>query len=424
MGPNDYSLGDGGLTEEHAEEESGARNDVDRLHRFVERMPKVELHAHLNGCVREETLLELAAERQWTLSSVLVTHHHNHNNSNNSFTNARSRSLSDCFKVFEDIGKCVDTLPTLRRIAQEALEDFAQHHVAYLELRSTPKCLWTDSSRLVQGTKRDYVETLLSVFSEYETNTTTQEAQPTVSSSDLNHHHNPDPNRDDITPTFQRLPLIPRLILSIDRSKSAQDAMDTAQLAVELFQCYPDYVVGVDLGGNPTKNDFCHFRAALNVAREAGLKITLHCGEIPCSEEGSEAFAEAKAMVDFAPHRLGHALLLPPLLRQQVMELKIPVECCPTSNVMTLELATHCDGNLIEGLQSHPQLAHWLDAQHPMSISTDDSGVFHTNPTRELLLLSESWNVTHTDLERIVLDSLHHSFDPHIPSMLKDSFLQ
>ena len=111
--------------------------------------------------------------------------------------------------------------------------------------------------------------------------------------------------------------------------------MDTAQLAVELFQCYPQYVVGVDLGGDLTKNDFCHFEPALKVAQEAGLKITLHCGEIPCSEEGSEAFAEAQAMVDFAPHRLGHALLLPPLLRQQVMDLQIPVECCPTSNVMT-----------------------------------------------------------------------------------------
>jgi hypothetical protein len=72
----------------------------------------------------------------------------------------------------------------------------------FLELRSTPKYLWTDSSRLIQGTKHNYVETLLSVFSEYEyeTKTTTQD-QPTVSSSDLK--HNPDSNSDDSMVTFQ-----------------------------------------------------------------------------------------------------------------------------------------------------------------------------------------------------------------------------
>jgi adenosine deaminase len=41
---------------------------MEKLKSFVDRIPKIELHAHLNGCVRESTLLELAKERGIQLS--------------------------------------------------------------------------------------------------------------------------------------------------------------------------------------------------------------------------------------------------------------------------------------------------------------------------------------------------------------------
>ena len=91
-------------------------------------------------------------------------------------------------------------------------------------------------------------------------------------------------------------------------------------------------------------------------------------------------------------------------------DLKIPVESCPTSNVMTLELAKHFDGSLLDGLREHPQLENWLQTKHPISIGTDDPGVFHTTATKELLLLQKAFHLDKTDLQRISLDSINQAF--------------
>jgi adenosine deaminase len=88
---------------------------------------------------------------------------------------------------------------------------------------------------------------------------------------------------------------------------------------------------------------------------------------------------------------------------------------------MTLELATSFHGNLVQGLRRHPRLAHWLQSGYPISVSTDDSGVFHTDPTKELLLLAISHGVDAHALRQIVLQSIQHAFcDDRTKSMLEE----
>lgn len=140
------------------------------------------------------------------------------------------------------------------------------------------------------------------------------------------------------------------------------------------------------------------------------MKITIHCGEVPCDDGYGSTFQEFKAILDFVPDRLGHALLLPTSLRSTLDTLRIPVESCPTSNVMTLELATYVHGHIVKGLQRHPQLGHWLETGYPISISTDDCGVFHTNPTKELLLLALAWEVDQATLRQIQINSVNDCF--------------
>jgi adenosine deaminase len=178
----------------------------------------------------------------------------------------------------------------------------------------------------------------------------------------------------------------------------------------------------MDLGGNPSRADFRQFESVFQRVREAGLKVTIHCGEVPCGEIEQEeedprlrmAFQSAKAILDFGPDRIGHALLLPKTLQSQLDQLQIPVECCPTSNVMTLELALHHNGNLIQGLRGHPQLERWLRTEYPISTSTDDSGVFNTNPTKELLLLAVAWGIDKERLKRMIMSvAERHCFCDH-----------
>lgn len=140
-------------------------------------------------------------------------------------------------------------------------------------------------------------------------------------------------------------------------------------------------------------------------------------GEVPCGDSANDtnvklakAYEEAKAVVHFMPDRLGHALLLPDSIQSLLDKSRIPIETCPTSNVMTLELATSFHGNLIEGLKCHPRLKHWLETKYPISVSTDDSGVFHTDPTKELLLVAIAYELDEKTLKRIVLKSMEHAF--------------
>lgn len=362
----------------------------------------MELHAHLNGCIRESTLFELAAERNVTLSDHHFCQSDTFSSSPGSMYNVRPRSLQDCFNMFAEIPKCVNDLVSLRRITSEALDDFACHHVAYLELRSTPKRLKRDYQQTHETkicTKKEYIETIVSVMKEFELREQARFEQETIN---------------DASP---RLPLIPRFIVSVDRSASIDDAMEHVQLAIGMYQSGNEYIVGVDLGGNPTKNDFRDYESAFRLARDAGLKVTIHCGEVPCGESTNDedeklakAFREAQAVLRFRPDRLGHALLLPDSLQSTLDGSHIAIETCPTSNVMTLELATSFHGNLIEGLKCHPRLGHWLESDYPISVSTDDSGVFHTDPTKELLLLAVAYNLNEVTLKKIAVQSMDHAF--------------
>lgn len=73
------------------------------------------------------------------------------------------------------------------------------------------------------------------------------------------------------TTGYVRLPLIPRLIVSVDRSGTVDQAKENIELAVEFFQQSDGVVVGVELGGNPTRNDFRMFQSVFESARKQGL---------------------------------------------------------------------------------------------------------------------------------------------------------
>jgi len=383
-----------------------------RLHIFCKATPKIELHAHLNGSIRESTLVDLARERGVQLSPKLhapaqqldhagdTEQNRNRHIAESHMYNTKPRNLLECFEIFEEIPKCVNDLKALQRITREALEDFANENVAYLELRSGPKCLLFDSlssEHTEVCTKRRYVESIVDIMKEFEKkeNDRYQEEKTGIG--------------------FCRLPLIPRLLISVDRSGTLDQALENISLAVELFQSGNLYVVGVELGGNPTRNDFCLFEPAFKIARDAGLRVAIHCGEVSCATENSNqdpSYNENMAILDFRPDRLGHALLLPDTIMEKLLNDPIPVECCPTSNVMTLELALHHGGSLVDGMQMHPQLNKWLMREYPISINTDDPGLFCTNSTREILLVAKACHVGEQVLARIILDSIEHIFEP------------
>uniref|UniRef100_A0A5B7A1B6 Putative adenosine/AMP deaminase family protein n=1 Tax=Davidia involucrata TaxID=16924 RepID=A0A5B7A1B6_DAVIN len=318
-------------------------------------MPKVELHAHLNGSIRESTLLELARVlgEKGAINFSDVEHAILKND----------RSLCEVFKLFDLIHILTTDHKTVTRITKEVVEDFAAENVVYLELRTTPKR--NDS---IGMSKQSYMEAVI-------------EGLRAVSVVDVDFAPHKlsvggpvsFPHMNDTCNGTVRKKIYVRLLLSIDRRETTEAAMETVKLAVEMRDLG---VVGIDLSGNPIVGEWSTFLPALKFAREQGLSITLHCGEVPNRKEIS-------AMLDFIPGRIGHACCLEDEDWEKSKSFKIPVEICLTSNIRTERFPS---------IDVH----HFVDlynAKHPMALCTDDAGVFSTSLSGEYILASSTFGL-------------------------------
>jgi adenosine deaminase len=194
----------------------------------VRLIPKVELHAHLHGSIRTNTLTELAHEYRSEAAMLLES----------------NRDLEKCFGIFDLIHRTISGVDAVRRVVREVLEDFMNENVIYLELRTTPR-------KLTDGTNREqYLDVVLSVISE----------------------HN----------ALYGDRMVTRLLLSIDRAKSMEENQSVLQLALQSREKFGDLVVGIDLSGNPMKgNVIDELLPILQQCRDAGFRITMHAAEVP-----------------------------------------------------------------------------------------------------------------------------------------------
>ncbi|CAH1423810.1 unnamed protein product [Lactuca virosa] len=311
-------------------------------------MPKVELHAHLNGSIRNSTLLELARELGEKGTIVFSDFEH--------VIKKNDRSLREVFKLFDLIHIVTTDHKTITRITKEVVEDFAAENVVYLELRTTPK-----KNDSIGMSKRSYMEAVV-------------EGLRSIRNLDINFSSD---DFDKYSSTNEKKIFV-RLLLSIDRRESTESAMETVNLALEMRDVG---VVGIDLSGNPTVGEWATFFPALKFAREQGLSVTLHCGEVPNS-------VEIQSMLDFLPGRIGHACCFQDQEWRKLKSSKIPVEICLTSNIRT---------ETISSIDVH-HFAELYKANHPIVLCTDDSGVFSTNLSTEYALVSSTFGLGRMEL--------------------------
>uniref|UniRef100_A0A7N0SWC9 Adenosine deaminase domain-containing protein n=1 Tax=Kalanchoe fedtschenkoi TaxID=63787 RepID=A0A7N0SWC9_KALFE len=330
------------------------KREVEEMMEWCVSMPKVELHAHLNGSVRDSTLLELARDlgEKGIIEFADVEH----------VILKNDRSLVEVFKLFDLIHILTTDHSTVTRITREVVEDFAAENVVYLELRTTPK-----RNELKGMSKRSYVDAVLLGLRSVEhvdvvlTNAFSNGKISAVSS----------PAKNGST----RKRIYVGLLLSIDRRETTASAMETVKLALEMRELG---IVGIDLSGDPRLGNWSTFLPALEFAREQGQFITLHCGEVYNPDE-------VRAMLDFSPHRIGHACLFEDDAWTKLKSSKIPVEICLTSNVRT-ETITSYDVHHFADLH---------EAKHPIVVCTDDSGVFSTSLSDEYRLAASTFGHPH-----------------------------
>ncbi|XP_052183598.1 N6-mAMP deaminase isoform X2 [Diospyros lotus] len=337
-------------------------------------MPKIELHAHLNGSIRGSTLLELARGLGEKGTIVFSEVEHAILNSD--------RSLHEVFKLFDLIHIVTTDHTIVTRITREVVEDFAADNVVYLELRTTPK-----RNDLKGMTKQSYIEAVLKGLSDVAT------VDVDLACQDLSTKNSVDSCAiSNLCDGTTRKKIYVRLLLSIDRRESTESAMETVKLALAMRHLG---VAGIDLSGNPIVGKW-----------EEDLPITLHCGEVPNP-------VEIQAMLDFLPRRIGHACCFGEEEWRMLKSYKIPVEICLTSNIRT---------ETISSLDVH-HFADLYNAEHPIVLCTDDSGVFSTSLSGEYSLASSTFGLGRIEMFRLAQKAIEFVFaDDAVKGELRQMF--
>lgn len=318
---------------------------------FFEKLPKTDLHVHLDGSLRLETMLELAAQEGVKLPGETpdelrrVMH-----------LGENTGSLVEYLKAFDVTLRVMQTEEALTRIAYELAEDAAKENVRYMEVRYAPMLHTRKGLKL----------------------TTVVEAVVTGLRQAQNDHG-----------------IESTVIVCGIRNISPESSLEMAQLAV----AYKNRgVVGFDLAGAEYDHPAKHHRGAFQLVRDNNVNVTIHAGEAYGPESIHQAIHVCGA------HRIGHGCRLREDgdLLHYVNDHRISLECCPSSNVQT---------GAIRDLASHP-IKLYKDLGLRVTVNTDNRLVTDTTVSKELWLCHKQMGFSMADLKQVVLSGFKSAFLP------------
>jgi aminodeoxyfutalosine deaminase len=185
-------------------------------------------------------------------------------------------------------------------------------------------------------------------------------------------------------------------ILDAVRHFPLDEAGKVFRKAAQLRTNHPS-VVGIGLGGDERRCGSEPFRAAFAQARAAGLRLTNHAGETT----GPEAIREALAI---GSERLGHVLsaIDDPDLLHELKASRIVLELNPTSNVRT---------GVCPSFAAHP-LRRYFDAGLLVTLNSDDPAFFGSDLANEYLLAHTEQRFSRDELRNLAANSILASFLP------------
>jgi len=317
---------------------------------FIRRLPKAELHLHLEGTILPETLVELSARhdaRPIKLRQARALY------SFDDFT-----SFIECFKaVTRRLVNPEDyELAAWRMIQQLAAqgvvhaEVYISVGVIYMWRNFDPRALEPIFAGLERARERGQRELGLTLY----------------------------------------------WIFDAVRHFTVEEAERVFRKAAEM-RPYSPSIIGIGLGGDERRAGSEPFRALYADAAHAGLRLTNHAGETT----GPAAIWEALAI---GSERIGHALsaIQDAALVAELKSRAIPLELNPTSNVRT---------GVCPSFAHHP-LRQYFDAGLLVTLNSDDPAFFGSDVANEYLLAHKQQAFTRDELRQLARNSIHASFLP------------
>ena len=313
-------------------------------------LPKAELHRHLEGSLRIETMLDIARMHGLTVpisilrltGLVQIGDNEPYN-----FTNFLEKFKT--LRLFYRSPEVID------RVTQEAVEDAARDNVRYMELRFTPVAL----SRAENFPLHDVMNWVC----------------------------------DSANRTAEKFGITVKLIASVNRHESPKMAEQVAWLASGMQD---KGIVALDIAGNEAEFSGEPFAPIFREAKEDGLKITVHAGEWAGAENVREAIEVLGA------DRIGHGVRI--MEDENVIALAkergTVFEVCVTSN--------HQSGVTPE-LRRHP-LPHMIRAGLTTTINTDDPSISRISLSGEFQTVNEQLGLSIMTLKGQTLNAVNAAF--------------
>jgi aminodeoxyfutalosine deaminase len=180
------------------------------------------------------------------------------------------------------------------------------------------------------------------------------------------------------------------------RHFGAEEAARVFRKAAEMRAEYPS-IIGIGIGGDERRTGAEPFRELYAEARDAGLRLTAHAGETV----GPESIWAA---INIGAERIGHGLsaIEDPELMEVLAERQIPVEICISSN-----LRTGC----CTPLSLHP-VRSYFDAGLMITLNSDDPAMFESDLEAEYVLAQREFGFTAEHLRELAANSFEASFLP------------
>jgi adenosine deaminase len=325
-------------------------------------LPKVELHRHLDGSVRFDTIVELAQKHNLDLGIKK-----DGNYRDNLWKKAKIlepmtdlEAVLDSFWTTQKVLCCYEAI---KRVTFENIEDCYRDGVKLSELRFAPSFIAEgkklDNDEIIEGVLDGMIDGL---------------------------------NKYDIQVAL--IHIVPRSLDLTAGRKATEDILRYKKAGHK----GTDRIVGFDLAAVEADINIDDFIPLVEASRKADLGITVHSGE----DTSAEYIKNTLNILH--PDRIGHGIKAwgDQETIEMLKEQNVHLEISPTSNWLT---------KCVEGIETHP-IAKLRDAGVSIGINSDDPQLMNIDLVNEYNICQKYYKLSTIDFNKINIDTLSHSFMP------------